>query len=136
MGAEGADKTWDQCRIKLKNLKSQYRYVKERIPEVATINLENEDSMKHLVSECQSRGISPSSLKHLKYLRRFLAKVNQVRLRQPLELPQASSSSLAAAADPLSMGSSSFSEVVPENVEVSVDVAPHPKGKAPLMDAK
>ncbi len=28
LGAEGADKTWDQCRIKLKNLKSQYRYVK------------------------------------------------------------------------------------------------------------
>ncbi len=31
LGAEGADKTWDQCRIKLKNLKSQYRYVKVRV---------------------------------------------------------------------------------------------------------
>ena len=28
MTAEGSEKTWDQCRIKLKNLKSQYRYVK------------------------------------------------------------------------------------------------------------
>ena len=28
LNAEGAEKTWDQCRIKLKNLKSQYRYIK------------------------------------------------------------------------------------------------------------
>ncbi len=85
---------------------------------MATINLENEDSMKHLISECQARGISPSSLKHLKYLRRFLAKVNQVRLRQPLEMSHSSSS------DPLS----SFSDTAPENVEVSVDLPPNPKG--------
>ena len=34
MTAEGSEKTWDQCRIKLKNLKSQYRYVKDRIPNI------------------------------------------------------------------------------------------------------
>ena len=28
LNSEGAEKTWDQCRIKLKNLKSQYRYIK------------------------------------------------------------------------------------------------------------
>ena len=66
LNAEGADKTWDQCRIKLKNLKSQFRYVRERIPSVASVDLDDEDIMRHLIVECQSRGISPSSLKHLK----------------------------------------------------------------------
>ncbi len=48
------------------------------------MNLEDEESMKRLVSECQARGISPSSLKHLKYLRRFLTRVNQVhKLKKP-----------------------------------------------------
>ncbi len=75
--AEGAEKTWDQCRIKLKNLKSQYRYVKERIPGVATLDLEDEAVMKSLIAECQTRGISPSSLKHLRYLRQFLARMSQ-----------------------------------------------------------
>jgi hypothetical protein len=77
--AEGADKTWDQCRIKLKNLKSQYRYVKERVPEVSSLDLEDDDSMKRLIADCQGKGISPSSLKHLRYLRRFLAKMGKIR---------------------------------------------------------
>lgn len=81
LSAEGAEKSWDQCRIKLKNLKSQYRYVKERIPSVASLDLEDDEVMRHLVTECQARGISPSSLKHLRYLRRFLAKINGARSR-------------------------------------------------------
>ena len=28
MASEGCEKSWDQCRVKLKNLKSQWRYVK------------------------------------------------------------------------------------------------------------
>jgi len=26
MAGEGSEKTWDQCRVKLKNLKSQWRF--------------------------------------------------------------------------------------------------------------
>lgn len=72
MTAEGSEKTWDQCRIKLKNLKSQYRYVKDRIPNIDEVDLEDDDVLKQLIAECQGRGISPSNIKHLRYLRRFL----------------------------------------------------------------
>ena len=69
--SEGADKTWDQCRIKLKNLKSQYRYVKERIPYIDDLDLDNEEVIKQLLTECQAKAISPSSIKHLKFLLRY-----------------------------------------------------------------
>ncbi|TRY75447.1 hypothetical protein TCAL_08366 [Tigriopus californicus] len=81
--SEGAEKTWDQCRIKLKNLKSQYRYVKERIPYIVNLNLEDDETMKRLISDCQSRGISPSSLKHLRYLRRFLNRMTSLKAQGP-----------------------------------------------------
>lgn len=74
MCAEGADKTWDQCRIKLKNLKSQYRYVKDRIPNIDDLDLEDDDVVKELITKCQGRGISPSSIKHLRFLKRFLSR--------------------------------------------------------------
>ena len=74
MCSEGAEKTWDQCRIKLKNLKSQYRYVKERIPNIDDLDLEDDDVVRQLIAECQGRGISPSSIKHLRSLLRFLNK--------------------------------------------------------------
>ena len=51
--AEGSEKTWDQCRIKLKNLKSQYRYVKERIPNIDEVDLEDEEVLKQLIADCQ-----------------------------------------------------------------------------------
>ena len=66
MTAEGSEKTWDQCRIKLKNLKSQYRYVKDRIPNIDEVDLEDDDVLKQLIAECQGRGISPSNIKHLR----------------------------------------------------------------------
>eukprot|EP00095_Tigriopus_kingsejongensis_P009202 maker-scaffold299_size217019-snap-gene-1.33 protein:Tk09202 transcript:maker-scaffold299_size217019-snap-gene-1.33-mRNA-1 annotation:"atp-dependent -nad h-hydrate dehydratase isoform x1" len=81
--SEGAEKTWDQCRIKLKNLKSQYRYVKERIPYIINLNLEDDETMKRLITDCQSRGISPSSLKHLRYLRRFLNRMASLKAQGP-----------------------------------------------------
>ena len=74
---EGAGKSWDQCRIKLKNLKSQYRYVKERIPNIDQLDLEDDDVVRQLLQECQGRGISPSSIKHLRFLLRFLNKQKQ-----------------------------------------------------------
>ena len=43
MTTEGSEKTWDQCRIKLKNLKSQYRYVKDRIPNIDEVDLEDDE---------------------------------------------------------------------------------------------
>jgi len=76
--SEGADKTWDQCRIKLKNLKSQYRYVKERIPYIDDLDLEDENVVKQLLTECQARAISPSSIKHLRFLLRFLCKLKMM----------------------------------------------------------
>merc|ERR1712212_310459 len=73
--AEGSEKTWDQCRIKLKNLKSQYRYVKERIPNIDEVDLEDEEVLKQLIADCQGRGISPSHIKNLKFIKRFLMKM-------------------------------------------------------------
>ena len=75
---EGADKTWDQCRIKLKNLKSQYRYVKERIPDIDDLDLEDDSVVKRLVQDCQAKAISPSCIKHLRLLMRFLKKHKRV----------------------------------------------------------
>ena len=69
MTAEGSEKTWDQCRIKLKNLKSQYRYVKDRIPNIDEVDLEDDDVLKQLIAECQGRGISPSNIKHLRLVK-------------------------------------------------------------------
>ena len=93
MTAEGSEKTWDQCRIKLKNLKSQYRYVKDRIPNIDDVDLEDDDVLKQLIGECQGRGISPSNIKHLRYLRRFLQKTaefasncQQLKSTGPLEV--------------------------------------------------
>ena len=54
LNAEGADKTWDQCRIKLKNLKSQYRYIKERVPSVGAADLEDDTIMRTLAHDCQA----------------------------------------------------------------------------------
>ena len=47
MALEGSEKNWDQCRIKLKNLKSQYRYVKDRIPNIDDVDLEQDEILKH-----------------------------------------------------------------------------------------
>jgi hypothetical protein len=44
-----------QCRIKLKNLKSQYRYVKDRIPNIDDLDLEDDEVVKDLISKCQVR---------------------------------------------------------------------------------
>ena len=63
----------DQCQIKLKNLKAQYRYIKERIPQVGHLDLEDDEVLQRLVFECEARGISPYYTKHLRYLKRFLA---------------------------------------------------------------
>lgn len=55
MTSEGSEKTWDQCRIKLKNLKSQYRYVKDRIPNIDEVDLDDDEVLKQLISEvCHS----------------------------------------------------------------------------------
>jgi len=77
MALEGSEKNWDQCRIKLKNLKSQYRYVKDRIPNIDDVDLEQDEILKQLIAECQGRGISPSHIKHLKQLKRFLVKSSE-----------------------------------------------------------
>ena len=73
MALEGSEKNWDQCRIKLKNLKSQYRYVKDRIPNIDEVDLEDDEILKQLIAECQGRGISPSNIKHLK--RKYTSRV-------------------------------------------------------------
>ena len=80
MTAEGSEKTWDQCRIKLKNLKSQYRYVKDRIPNIDEVDLEDDDVLKQLIAECQGRGISPSNIKHLRFVK--MTQINFVSRNQ------------------------------------------------------
>merc|ERR1719336_3453404 len=54
MAGEGCEKTWDQCRVKLKNLKSQWRYVKDRIPGIETADLDDEDVVRQSSSRTSS----------------------------------------------------------------------------------
>jgi len=72
--AEGSEKTWEQCRIKLQNLKAQYRYVKERIPNIDEIDINNDEFLKQLIADCQGLAISPSHIRNLKFIKRFLMK--------------------------------------------------------------
>merc|ERR1719400_1254960 len=111
MCTEGAEKTWDQCRIKLKNLKSQYRYVKERIPNIDDLDLEDDDVVRQLIAECQGRGISPSSIKHLRSLLRFLNKQKDFAKKSgvPSDFLNSSSSS---ASHPSSSVSSNNSTII------------------------
>ena len=48
--------------------------LKERIPNINDVDLEDEDVLKQLIADCQGRGISPSHIKHVKYVKRFLVK--------------------------------------------------------------
>ena len=79
MAGEGCEKSWDQCRVKLKNLKSQWRYVKDRIPGIESADLDDEEVVRTLGQECQSRGVSPSCIKHLRLLKQFLVSLTAVR---------------------------------------------------------
>ena len=65
MAGEGSEKTWDQCRVKLKNLKSQWRYVKDRIPGIETADLDDEDVVRQLSQECQTRGGELTIIPHI-----------------------------------------------------------------------
>lgn len=67
------------CRVKLKNLKSQWRYVKDRIPGIETADLDDEDVVRQLGQDCQTRGVSPSCIKHLRLLKQFLVSLAAVR---------------------------------------------------------
>ena len=87
--AEGAPKTTDQCQIKLKNLKAQYRYIKERFPQVAQLDLEDDEVLQRLVYECESRGISPYYTKHLRYLKRFLSVLSGAKAPRQHKKPSA-----------------------------------------------
>ena len=111
MCSEGAEKTWDQCRIKLKNLKSQYRYVKERIPNIDDLDLEDDDVVRQLIAECQGRGISPSSIKHLRSLLRFLNKQKDFAKKSGVPSDFLNSSS-ASASHPSSSVSSNNSTII------------------------
>ena len=126
MTAEGSEKTWDQCRIKLKNLKSQYRYVKDRIPNIDEVDLEDDDVLKQLIAECQGRGISPSNIKHLRYLRRFLRKTQDFSVNS-----QFKSSPLEVNISPgMAMATSSASAVSPQSIHASASMRtsfPHPR---------
>ena len=42
------------CR---RNLKSQWRYVKDRIPGIETADLDDEEVVRSLGAECQQRGV-------------------------------------------------------------------------------
>merc|ERR1711963_885846 len=79
MAGEGCEKTWDQCRVKLKNLKSQWRYVKDRLPGIEEADLNEEETVRQLMHECQSRGVSPSCIKHLRLLKQFLLSLAAIR---------------------------------------------------------
>jgi len=79
MAGEGCEKTWDQCRVKLKNLKSQWRYVKDRLPGIEEADLNEEETVRQLMHECQARGVSPSCIKHLRLLKQFLLSLNAVK---------------------------------------------------------
>jgi len=83
---EGSEKTWDQCKIKLKNLKSQWRYVRDRVPNLDMADLEDEDNLKEVMRECQDNGVSPFCVKHLRLLKRFLDSLAMIKKGFPLPL--------------------------------------------------
>merc|ERR1711963_649734 len=112
--AEGSEKTWDQCRIKLKNLKSQYRYVKERIPNIDDLDLEDDDVVRQLIAECQGRGISPSSIKHLRSLLRFLNKQKDFAKKSGVPSDFINTSSSNASHPPSSVSSNSTMIATPQ----------------------
>jgi hypothetical protein len=66
MLSEGSEKSWDQCRVKLKNLKSQWRYVRDRVPGIEEADMEDEDVVRQVMTDCQNRGVSPTCIKHLR----------------------------------------------------------------------
>jgi len=79
MFSEGSEKSWDQCKIKLKNLKSQWRYVRDRVPLLETTDLEDDAALKLLMNECQNNGVSPFCVKHLRGLKRFLDSMSAIK---------------------------------------------------------
>ena len=99
MMTEGCEKSWDQCRVKLKNLKSQWRYVKDRIPDIETVDLDDEEVVKKLGAECQTRGVSPSCIKHLRLLKQFLISLAAVRKGLPPPVFKSETFNFAAALD-------------------------------------
>ena len=105
----------------MKNLKSQYRYVKERIPNIDEIDLDDEDILKQLVQESQSRGISPSNIRHLKYLKRFLLKSSEVSSRT-LQIAQSSKTSPNLSRDKALISTDSEGKV--EYLHIYIDQAP------------
>ncbi|XP_023328222.1 solute carrier organic anion transporter family member 4A1 isoform X2 [Eurytemora carolleeae] len=86
MYLEGSEKSWDQCKIKLKNLKSQWRNVKDRVPRLDEIDLEDEAELKDLMHDCQNNGVSPFCVKHLRGLKRFLESL--AAIKRGLPIPQ------------------------------------------------
>jgi hypothetical protein len=68
MLSEGSEKSWDQCRVKLKNLKSQWRYVRDRVPGIEEADMEDENVVRQVMTDCQNRGVSPTCVKHLRYV--------------------------------------------------------------------
>ena len=52
--------------------------MKDRIPNIDDVDLEDDEILKQLIAECQGRGISPSNIKHLRDLKRFLLKSSKM----------------------------------------------------------
>ena len=52
--------------------------MKDRIPNIDDVDLEDDEILKQLIAECQGRGISPSNIKHLRDLKRFLLKSSEM----------------------------------------------------------
>ena len=52
--------------------------MKDRIPNIDEVDLEDDEILKQLIAECQGRGISPSNIKHLRDLKRFLQKSSEM----------------------------------------------------------
>ena len=48
------------------------------MPEISELDLEDDEVIRRLMSDCGNRGISPSSIKHLRYLKRFLVKLERM----------------------------------------------------------
>lgn len=71
--AEGYGKTWTQCETKLKNLKSQHRMITRKIPNIhdTSLDIESNDILKQLITEYR---LTPSSIKHMRFLNQFLDK--------------------------------------------------------------
>lgn len=74
----GFNKTWDHCRIKLKNMKAQHRMILSQFPNVFDTNVESNDDVlkQHIINDYH---YSQLNIQQMKSLHQFLDKCTLIK---------------------------------------------------------